>query len=315
MKRFIVLASTLFLTFEVGADNSKVKDSGSSTESRTEQPVLLTSPPFLGTFYSAQFPDHPPLPAKPFPDLDVYSYKNIFIFDDRQVDYVTLRKEQAAERSSSRMKLNQMSEASAGPGVPGEGDAGGGGESDPPPIPFSYTDGLWLSIYGYDTNWMTLLAHGTIADEYYEILTKTNLSETNWTVDHGFIGNADLTLANPISVVGQSNFFFWARNSSLDTDGDGLPDWWEIEHDLSPALSDTGNTGTPDGYKDADGDGWTNVEEFQNGTSPSGFNEPPAPRGLNGGAQFGRNDCQSELESIGWSGDRLFHSSKLLRNR
>jgi len=171
------------------------------------------------------------------------------------------------------------SESESGPGVPGEGEAGES-EPDPLPAPFSYTNGLWLNIYSYDSNWMSLTLHGTEANGFYEILTKTNLSETNWVVDHGFIGNGNWTLAQPIYLPGRSNIFFWARNSGLDEDGDGLPDWWELEHGLDPTLADTGDTGTSDGYKDSDQDGWSNLEEFQNGTAPNGFNTPPAPRGL-----------------------------------
>lgn len=47
----------------------------------------------------------------------------------------------------------------------------------------------------------------------------------------------------------------------LDTDGDGMPDEWEIKHKLDPK-------DPSDGAKDADGDGYTNVEEYLNGTNP-----------------------------------------------
>ncbi|TYR37990.1 polysaccharide lyase [Sphingobacterium phlebotomi] len=47
----------------------------------------------------------------------------------------------------------------------------------------------------------------------------------------------------------------------VDTDGDGMPDEWEIKYGLDP------NDPT-DGAKDADGDGYTNVEEYLNGTNP-----------------------------------------------
>jgi hypothetical protein len=73
--------------------------------------------------------------------------------------------------------------------------------------------------------------------------------------------------------------FFWAR-SWMDTDGDGLPDWWELEHGLDPNNPDSGNTGVSDGYKDGDGDGWNNLQEYQNGTNPNAFNTPPAPTGF-----------------------------------
>lgn len=48
----------------------------------------------------------------------------------------------------------------------------------------------------------------------------------------------------------------------LDSDGDGLPDWWEIEHSLDPFNPNTGNTALPDGEKDLDNDGLKNIGEF-----------------------------------------------------
>ena len=46
-----------------------------------------------------------------------------------------------------------------------------------------------------------------------------------------------------------------------DTDHDGMPNVWEAKHSLAPDSPDDGPT-------DADGDGYTNVEEFVNGTDP-----------------------------------------------
>ena len=46
-----------------------------------------------------------------------------------------------------------------------------------------------------------------------------------------------------------------------DTDHDGMPDAWETKHGLNP-------NDPSDGPKDKDGDGYTNVEEFLNGTQP-----------------------------------------------
>jgi hypothetical protein len=48
-----------------------------------------------------------------------------------------------------------------------------------------------------------------------------------------------------------------------DTDGDGMPDDWERRHGFNPA-------DPADGSADADGDGYTNVEEYLNATNPRG---------------------------------------------
>lgn len=55
-----------------------------------------------------------------------------------------------------------------------------------------------------------------------------------------------------------------------DRDQDGMPDDWEKQHGFDP--------GDPaDGVKDADGDGYTNLEEFLNGTHPHRPEPLPLP--------------------------------------
>ena len=50
----------------------------------------------------------------------------------------------------------------------------------------------------------------------------------------------------------------------LDSDGDGMPDAWETRYGLDPR--DTSNAST-----DKDNDGYTNIEEYLNGTDPTAF--------------------------------------------
>lgn len=46
-----------------------------------------------------------------------------------------------------------------------------------------------------------------------------------------------------------------------DTDGDGMPDWWETQYGLNP-------NDPADAAKDCNGDGYTNVEKYINGLDP-----------------------------------------------
>lgn len=54
------------------------------------------------------------------------------------------------------------------------------------------------------------------------------------------------------------------NSAAIDSDGDGLPDWWEVANGLDPFVGD-GENGA---YGDPDGDGLDNYSEYQAGTSP-----------------------------------------------
>ena len=53
---------------------------------------------------------------------------------------------------------------------------------------------------------------------------------------------------------------YGTNSQNPDTDGDGMPDGWEVAHSLDPLANDAG--------LDPDTDGLTNLQEYQNGSDP-----------------------------------------------
>ncbi len=56
-----------------------------------------------------------------------------------------------------------------------------------------------------------------------------------------------------------------------DSDGDGLPDAWEIQHGLNPNSDDSDGDFIRDNNEDNDGDGLSNQTEFREGTNPFSY--------------------------------------------
>ena len=69
-------------------------------------------------------------------------------------------------------------------------------------------------------------------------------------------------ISDPDQVGGYPEYTFSADNVPPDTDLDGMPDDWEKEHGLNAASAS-------DSSQDADQDGYTNIEEYLNGTNPN----------------------------------------------
>ncbi|MES2920139.1 MAG: polysaccharide lyase [Verrucomicrobiota bacterium] len=66
---------------------------------------------------------------------------------------------------------------------------------------------------------------------------------------------------HPDEVGGYPEYAFDPSKVPADADGDGMPDPWETTHSLDPS-------NPADGAADSDQDGYTNLEEFTNQTSP-----------------------------------------------
>lgn len=175
-------------------------------------------------------------------------------------------------QEEERIKRAALAAAGWGPAEAELAQRNGGGEAEPQGGE-EYAEGsLWLEITGATSEQVQLVIHGTMAGEIYELLSKESLTNAAWAGEPPWVIGAagqDST-ATTVTMGTRTNLFLWAR-SYVDSDGDGLPDWWSEQFfgglDVDP-------------YADPDNDGWTNLQEYQNGTNPNEFNMPAAPRNL-----------------------------------
>ncbi|MFO7990698.1 MAG: Ig-like domain-containing protein [Thermoplasmata archaeon] len=92
----------------------------------------------------------------------------------------------------------------------------------------------------------------------------TNNKEITFTPDSDLSPDTEYTVSLTVQDYSGNiltHEFTFTTAAGADSDGDGMPDEWEIEHGLDPNDPD-------DADKDPDGDGKTNLEEYQEGTDP-----------------------------------------------
>jgi len=108
----------------------------------------------------------------------------------------------------------------------------------------------------------------TEPDIQYEIQRKQG--PTNW-ISVGFVLGSETTNWTPFDfkISGDINTKTAFRVKSwMDSQGVGIPDWWQLKY--------FGNVGV-DPYGNPAGDGWNNLQKFQNGMDPFTWYEPPKP--------------------------------------
>jgi len=114
-------------------------------------------------------------------------------------------------------------------------------------VQVTYDTGTRIS-YGYD-------AAGNMVSRVVTLLTDT---DTDGIPD---AGDNCPTVANPDQADSNGNGIGDACDPQLDSDGDGLPDYYERAHGFDPHDPN-------DALADADGDGVSNRDEYLAGTDP-----------------------------------------------
>lgn len=110
--------------------------------------------------------------------------------------------------------------------------------------------GLVERFSGYDADSDTL-------NDYEEVFNYAT-DPLEWDTDHDSLGDYEELFSYP------------TNPTNWDTDGDGMSDGWEMAH-YDPPDCDCPNPMSPDADNDPDADGFTNLEEFQLGTDPTGY--------------------------------------------
>ena len=191
--------------------------------------VSADSMPHFGTFYSAQHSPGSPQPWPPLPGnpngLPVWNLGDgIYLLNDEQVDY-------SMPLMSSRMAGGGMMAAN-GPMPPGAGN-GGNGTNGFYSVSFNYTlptNGLWLEMDGITNQEVYITAHNVMAD-YFQLLSKTNLLESDWKLEQLFQADTNSELAlDPVPELNpgatNSQMFFWAKQSDaligVNDNGDAI---------------------------------------------------------------------------------------------
>lgn len=162
---------------------------------------------------------------------------------------------------------------SSGPLPPG---FSGGGTNGVEPHGETYTPdygtNLWLEVTGITNTMVYLRLSNTVAAVEYQIWAISDLTQTNW-VEEGFIDGSAVTNWTDTAISAfypTSNLFL--RACTVPDDGTGLSLAWELQY--------FGTNGV-DPNADPAGDGWSNIQKYQNGMNPTNFYTPPAPQGVN----------------------------------
>ena len=147
-------------------------------------------------------------------------------------------------------------------------DGGGGGEYTNNFTPYVIdTNQLWLEITNVTGGYANLSLHsGTnpfTTDQVYAVLTKTNLTAASWDIEAELFPTTEQTNVIPFTLPQWDRNILFVRAqdwTGVDSNGDGVPDWWLWKYFGTLNLNAT----------NLDSTGLHNLgEDFTNGVDPN----------------------------------------------
>jgi hypothetical protein len=255
------------------------------------QGLQLVSPdqvPAYGTFWTV-LPGPgggviPPFPCPPLdPGLHIYTIADgQFLVDgtaniggasaavleaqaDAVVNLIDRIQATEANRQMQVMAGNMMAMDVPTPGDGGDGGTNGSFTSNYTPP--DYGTNLWLEITNIADGAVDLLLHNSQPGVPYELLSKQTLLDAQW-ISEGMVTGVDNDIVTPatVSIGERTDSLFIRALSWVDSDADGIPDWWMLKYFGHPTGEATDHSLAGDDY---DSNGVDNLAEYLAGTDPN----------------------------------------------
>ncbi len=243
---------TALLVGSSGVCHAQVAGNTDLSAVEASAPIPAESVPKAGIFYSAQYPNLPPVPGN-FNSLPAWSLGNgVYLLDD--VD--------SGSQAQSGIGMGAMD--SGVPAPPGGWGDGGDGTNSPGGASSSYvipTNGLYLTITGL-SNGIVSLNLNNATDMVYEIWSTVSLTNPVWSIEQEVWALTNQTWTPfTVPVLDRTNsLFFYARDwTAVTSNGNDTPDWWFFWYFGTTAMSDT----------NLDADGIELKYDYINGTDPN----------------------------------------------
>jgi hypothetical protein len=259
---FIQAAGTIKPVQSVSADDMNVMLQAVEATTPVAAELVPQCGTFYSAFYSAQFPNWPPLPGN-INNVPAWNLGDgVWLLDDLDQPQAQMQ-----AMAGTRMTMD----------VPSPGDGGDSGtnsytfDASSFVLP-DYGTNLWIAQVGIVSGNLVGVMTNSLAGTPYEIQSCENLLG-GWGSEGAPVYGSETANWTPFSVAmnNRTNLFLRIR-SWADSTGSGIPDWWWLQY--------FGSVGGDPFAFDSAGDGWTIYQKFQMGLNPNVYYSPPAPQGV-----------------------------------